>query len=473
MTAGGAQMGGLGLPASAMAEDSSVRSRTPEHERIRRSRHSRGSIFLHWLTAAAFAFQLGLGWRMDAAPGPQTFAVYQLHKSIGVTILLLTLARIGWRLGHPVPPFSAGLKRWERAFARIVHLSFYLVLLLMPLSGWLIVSTSRTRIPTILFGTVPWPHLPIPQGSAAAFNTLAGGVHSTLAVMVLVLIGLHILGALKHQFLDRDDEFGLMIPASSRALPALGVAAVVALLALMVSGRVLHLAPIARVDAPASIAARTSGPVAAARPDVAPFTEAVEQAAAPPDKVADANLVTPALAAEQPVDPSKWRVGPRSSIGFNSAWSQGAITGNFRRFTADITFDPDQLDRSSATVTVDMSSLSAGTAEQQSALVGDDWFAIGAYPQAVFTAKRFRHRGGDRYRADGSLKLRGISRPLSLDFTLRISGDIARVSGTATIDRVAFGVGQGEWSSTADIPANVTVNIALQAIRIPQEGDKK
>lgn len=438
-----------------------------------RSRYSRGSILLHWLTAAAFAVQLGLGWRMDAAPGPQTFAVFQLHKSIGITILLLTLVRIGWRLAHPVPAYSAGLKRWERALARIVHVSFYLALLLMPLSGWLIVSTSRTRIPTILFGTIPWPHLPVPQGSAAVVNSLADNVHSTLAVLVLVLIGLHILGALKHQFLDRDDELGRMIPANRRALPALGIAAVAALFALMFLGRTLHLSPIARANAPASVRAPKIGSVAAVKPDVPLVHETVDQAATPPDECPEANLAAPAPADEQPVEPSKWRVAPQSTIGFQSAWSQGAITGSFRRFTADITFDPDQLDRSAATVTVNMSSVSAGAAEQQNALVGDDWFSVGTYPRAVFTAKRFRHLGGDRYRADGSLKLRGTSRPLTISFTLRISGDVARVSGTATIDRVAFGVGQGEWSSTADIPANVTVNIALRATRTLQEGDKR
>jgi cytochrome b561/polyisoprenoid-binding protein YceI len=435
-----------------------------------RSRYSRGSIILHWLTAAAFAVQLGLGWRMDAAPGPQTFAVFQLHKSIGITILVLTLARIIWRLSHPAPPFANGLKAWERALARGVHFSFYAILLLMPLSGWLIVSTSRMHIPTVLFGVIPWPHLPVPQSGAAASNAIAGGVHSALAVLAVTLIGLHVLGALKHQFLDRDDELGRMIPVARRALPALGLTAVAAMLGLLVLGRTLHLAPIAR--APTSVAAGPVAPAAAKQSVAQAATEAVAQPEDPSTEGAEGDVIEPAPPVAQPSAPSKWRLASGSSIGFQSAWSQGPIDGSFRRFTADITFDPDKLDASSASVTVDMSSVHAGNSEQQSALPSAEWFAIGAYPEAVFIAKRFTHLGGDRYRADGTLRLRGTSRPQALTFTVKISGDSARVSGKATIDRVAFGVGQGEWSSTADIPANVTLSIALHATRIRPTGGK-
>jgi cytochrome b561/polyisoprenoid-binding protein YceI len=437
-----------------------------------RSRYSRGSIILHWLTAAAFAMQLGLGWRMDAAPGLQTFAVFQLHKSIGITILVLTLARIAWRLSHPAPPFPNGLKGGERALARAVHFSFYAILLLMPLSGWLIVSTSRTHIPTVLFGVIPWPHLPVPQSGAAASNAIAGGVHSALAVLAITLIGLHVLGALKHQFLDRDDELGRMVPVTGRALPALGLTAVAAILGLMVLGRTLHLSPIARAGASTSVAAGPIVRVAAEQSVLPAATEARSRPEDPPTQGGEGDLNEPAPLAAEPTTPSKWRLSPGSSIGFRSAWSQGPIDGNFRRFTADITFDPDKLDASSASVSVDMSSVRASNAEQESALPGAEWFAVGAYPQAVFIAKRFTHLGGDRYRADGTLRLRGTSRPQTLTFTVKISGDSARVSGEATIDRIAFGVGQGEWSSTADIPANVTLSIALQATRIRPAGDK-
>ena len=113
-------------------------------------RYSRVAMLLHWLIAACFAFQIGLGWRMDAPRGPQTFAVYQLHKSVGITILLLTLIRLAWRLTKPAPAFPSTMSPLEKRLAAIVHAGFYMLLIGLPLTGWLIVSSSKTGVPTFL-----------------------------------------------------------------------------------------------------------------------------------------------------------------------------------------------------------------------------------------------------------------------------------------------------------------------------------
>jgi len=98
-------------------------------------------------------------------------------------------------------------------------------------------------------------------------------------------------------------------------------------------------------------------------------------------------------------------------------------------------------------------------------LPGADWFSVAAHPTAAFKATRFRHLGGNRYEALGTLSLRGVSRPLKLPFTLTIAGDVATMTGTATIDRTVFGVGQGEWAATTDLPAAVSVTVAIKADR--------
>ena len=425
-------------------------------------RYSRGAMLLHWLIAACFAFQIGLGWRMDAPRGPQTFAVFQLHKSIGITILLLTLVRIGWRLSHRPPPFPSDMRPWEKTLAHIVHIAFYVFLLAMPLSGWLIVSSSKVAVPTLLFGTVPWPHIPGVAGLAApakaTANAIGSNAHGLLAYGALLLIALHVLGALKHQLIERSGELARMLPVPRRALSIAALVLVAALAGLMALGRTLPLRPIARNPAP--VAAPPAPAVPAAAPTPAPI---VAQAAEPPPAPSEP---APDVAASAKPQSADWTVrSARSSVRFHTAWSQGPIDGRFASWSAKIRFDPAALDASSVTVVIDMGSVKTGVPDTESALPGSDWFAAATHPTATYRATRFRARGGTRYEALGTLTLRGVSRPLTLPFTLTIAGDVATMAGTARIDRLIFGVGQGEWQATADLPAAVTVEVAIVADR--------
>ena len=112
-----------------------------------------------------------------------------------------------------------------------------------------------------------------------------------------------------------------------------------------------------------------------------------------------------------------------------------------------------------------MASATTNNDDTQAELPGKDWFSAATHPTATFSATRFRHVSGNRYQASGTLSLRGVSRPLSLSFTLTISGDVATMTGSATIDRTVFGVGQGEWAGTTDLPAPVSVSVAIKADR--------
>ena len=108
-------------------------------------RYSSAAIVLHWLLALALVCQLALGFMMPK--DESGFAAYQLHKSIGIAILLLTLARLAWRLvRRPPPPLERGL---GGVLATAVHWGFYAVLILGPLTGWLVVSTAPVQVPTV------------------------------------------------------------------------------------------------------------------------------------------------------------------------------------------------------------------------------------------------------------------------------------------------------------------------------------
>ncbi|MFA6113402.1 MAG: YceI family protein [Sphingomonas sp.] len=427
----------------------------------RAARYSRGAIALHWAIAACFAFQIGLGWRMDGPRGPETFAVFQLHKSVGITILLLTLIRLGWRIANPPPPFPPTMKAWEKRLAHAVHVGFYVLLLGLPLTGWLLVSASKTAIPTLLFGAIPWPHVPgvpgLAPGAKAGVEEAAEIGHHALIYISYAVLLLHVAGALKHQFLERGGDMARMIPVPPRALGAAALAAIAGIVGLTAIATLIRLTPLA---APTPVA--TGVPVAEATPAALPLPAAAPSATPTPEA-----SPTPEATAT-PVAPSRWTVRrAASSLSFNTSWSEGPVDGRFGSWDAAILFDPAALDASSVKVTIDMTSAKTGVADTEGALPDPDWFAAATHPVATFAATTFRHRSGDRYEAIGTLSLRGVSRPLTLPFTLKIDGDVATMRGSTTIDRTIFGVGQGEWKATTDLKAGVAVTVAIKADRKP------
>src|SRR5262245_39321595 len=132
-------------------------------------RYTAVAIILHWTIATAIVINFALGlWMHEAIDRPgsvaRAIASYQLHKSIGLTVLALTFVRLGWRLTHKPPPFPAAMPRWEKIVAKGTHWAFYALLIFIPLSGWLYVSTqwrhdAPLNVPTLWFGLFKVPHL--------------------------------------------------------------------------------------------------------------------------------------------------------------------------------------------------------------------------------------------------------------------------------------------------------------------------
>jgi cytochrome b561 len=179
-----------------------------------RDRYSAVSILLHWTIAALILGNVYAGWVMAHAKGLEKFQVFQLHKSIGLTVLVLSLARLGWRLINPAPPLPAHMARWEKRFAHSVQVALYLLMIGIPALGWATVSSSPLNIPTEFWGVVPWPELPLPNSKA--LSDQLGDVHIYLVVAMFGILALHVAGALKHQFLDRDQVLWRMLPIVGR-----------------------------------------------------------------------------------------------------------------------------------------------------------------------------------------------------------------------------------------------------------------
>jgi polyisoprenoid-binding protein YceI len=176
------------------------------------------------------------------------------------------------------------------------------------------------------------------------------------------------------------------------------------------------------------------------------------------------SLATAARAAPAPA----WTVDKAASaVRFGSTMNGEAFSGAFRRWNADIRFDPANLAGSSVTATVDTASAATGDADRDQALPTAAFLAAAKFPTATFTARAFKDEGAGRYLAIGQLTLRGVSKPLTLPFTLAITGAEARMKASVALNRLAFGVGQDEWKATTALPASVGVTIAIAARRKP------
>jgi cytochrome b561 len=179
------------------------------------------AIALHWAIALLIFANIALAWRFDALKeGLAWFRLIQLHKSIGITVLLLSVLRLVWRVVHPPPAYPPQMRRWERAAASTVHWGFYGLMLGLPLTGWAMVSASPTNLPTLLFRKVRWPHLgfihDLPLDQRRPLTDALAFTHEQLANLAYVLIVLHVAAALRHQFFTRDRVLWRMLP-----LPAL------------------------------------------------------------------------------------------------------------------------------------------------------------------------------------------------------------------------------------------------------------
>ncbi|MDX3909378.1 MAG: cytochrome b/b6 domain-containing protein [Sphingobium sp.] len=404
--------------------------------------YSRTAMFLHWTIAIALAFQLAVGWSLESL-GAKGFALYQLHKSVGILILTLTLLRVLTRIYKPRPLASEG--GWEGALAKAVHAGLYGFMLLAPLTGWAMVSTDKIKIPTLLFGAIPLPHLPLPQGANAFFD----GSHGLLAWIGLALFVLHVAGAVRHHLLLRDGLVWRMVPGRSRAV-------MIALIVLVPTGFVAG-----------GLLARQA--MSSAAPAKTP--EAAEPA--PPENVAVANAVVPAAenatAVENVVEvvepvgpPPVWTVQPGGRIGFSVDNGGYAVTGGFSRWTANIVMDPDHPETADIRVEIDVSSASVSDPTQNEMLPGDEFFGVAAHPRAIFTAKSPKATGPNSYTARGRLTLKGVTAPQSIRFTLKGSGLKRNVTGTAAIARKTFGVGNGE--SSTGIDSSVAVTFTFDAV---------
>ena len=166
------------------------------------------AIGLHWLIALAIIGSFALGFYMADLPiSPQKLRFYSWHKWAGVTIFLFVVLRLGWRLAHRPPELPAGMPAWQRSVAAATHVLLYLLMVAVPLSGWLMSSAKGFQ--TVWFGVLPLPDL---LTKNAELGDLLQALHRLLNYSMAAIVFAHLGAALKHHFIDRDDVLARMLP---------------------------------------------------------------------------------------------------------------------------------------------------------------------------------------------------------------------------------------------------------------------
>ena len=175
-----------------------------------RSTYSRVAIALHWAIGVLMILNILGGFFHESFGKAAVPVIMSLHKATGILVLVLTVARLLWRLTHRPPPLATTVRGWEKGLAHATHWGFYFLMFALPLTGWLMSSAGGRKYSISFYGLFDVPFLPVAQDKAMA-NMFAER-HQLFGYVVVVLIILHIAAALKHHLFDKDNTVIRMLP---------------------------------------------------------------------------------------------------------------------------------------------------------------------------------------------------------------------------------------------------------------------
>ena len=387
-------------------------------------RYTAVAIALHWAIAAAIICNLLLGWWMhDALKVADTKALaitgFQLHKSLGLTILALSLLRLIWRLTHRPPALPDTMPHWEQWAARGAHAAFYALMIGLPLSGWLMVSAQwdggkPLNVPTLWFGLFEVPHLFGLNETADAFRGAfahnAEETHEWLAKGTAALLILHVAAALKHHFVNRDSVLIGMAPKVGLVLlPLLAVAVIYGVL-------------------------RT------------PATD------------------TTAVHITQTGN-NDWQLLPETSeLAFSGTHAGVPFRGRFTRWQAELDFDPANLESSRLSAVIDTGSARDGNPLHDETLPESEWFDVANHPQARFDSTRITATG-DAYSIEGTLTIK--NRPHTAQLNAAITDTGLVIGGDFELDRDALDFGIASDPEGEYVSRRIGVHVRVEATRTP------
>jgi cytochrome b561/polyisoprenoid-binding protein YceI len=378
---------------------------------------------LHWLVAGMIVLQFVLA-KMAELASEEGSAVRELallanHKSVGITILALAIVRLFWRQMNPPPSLPATMSRWQITASHLSHWSLYALLFAMPVTGWLMSSASAYSVSWFNLFQLPDMVAPNPAAKEVFEET-----HETLAKLLVLVAAIHIGAAIKHALFDKDGVLQRMVSAVS----VVSFAVVIAIGVAWLGG-----------------AGKSSGGAAATGADQTNSTAVTESVTAE---------------SELPV----WQIDYANSyIRFVGDQAGAEFEGIWELWSANLQFSPDQLDSSVFDVTVNTTSAETQDDDRDVTLADPEWFDTMNFPEAYFRAGDFSATENG-YVADGQLIIKDVASPVQLTFTVTADSNSRVLVGTAQLDRLALGVGTGEWEDTDWVGKDVTVQVHVEAL---------
>lgn len=391
-----------------------------------------GAISFHWLIALLILLLLVMGFvmqRVPEIPNSLRFSLIQWHKTLGLLVLGLTLGRIVWRFLNK-PPKHAPMLKIELFTANTIVVLFYILTIVVPLTGWIVISASSTGIPTFFLRIqqLVWPNLPVPADHVFEQNVYK--VHMILAYSFIIFVGLHVGGAFKHVLFDHVPELSRMLPNHKLERKPSSVFSRYMTLGIIA---VFFVGGLALGQLQTYVKSKTS--------------------AASTSALATSNS---ALAASSTIQ-SNWTIDySKSALGYNMTFSGTENKGSVEKWQGAIRFDPNDLAGSIAEITLDSSSITYADAYVQGSIKDPDGLDSANFPQITVKLDKFTKKGND-FAATGTMTIKGITLPITVPFTFEKVGTVAHVKGKTKIERLSFNIGKVNDSSAQWLGSDINI----------------
>lgn len=380
---------------------------------------------LHWVVAGMVVLQFVLARLAENAAQTDStlrqLALLANHKSVGITILVLVVVRLLWRRKAPPPALPPTMDQWQVLASRISHWTLYGLLLLLPVSGWLMSSAAAYSVSW--FNLLQLPDLVAPND---ALEETLEGIHETLAITLLIVAGIHVLAAVKHAVIDKD---GVLSGMSSTLSITLGV---------LVLGAGIW-----------TLGTAGGGSPGAAQP--VPTAGGKVSGEVPIEAAGNSRL-------------PEWQIDYADSyIRFTGDQAGASFDGEWQDWSASMRFDAEQLEDSVFDVTIRTTAVETGDDDRDSTIVGTEWFDTANYPEAHYRTSSFTALGNVGFTAEGQLIVKDSTADVALEFTVQQEGERRILMGFARVERLALDLGTGEWEDTTWVSNEVTVSVRVAA----------
>jgi cytochrome b561/polyisoprenoid-binding protein YceI len=403
--------------------------------------YSRLAKFLHWLIAGLVVSQFVLAKLAEQVgardPLVQQMVLLASHKSLGMTVLMLTIVRLVWRLLNPPPKLPAGLPKWQVKVSAISHTLLYALILLIPISGWLMSSASAY--------SVSWFSLLVFPDLIDANELLVDRFHTLHIVLTKLLFGLvmvHIAAVAKHHLIDKNQVLERIGSRIGYLTFVISVSACV-----LVLGSPFALSPMETTLKYTELASKQL----AATTDKSQALIQSEQNASVKDSGEDVYL------------PS-WQIDySKSYIRFSGLQAEVPYSGEWQRWYAEIRFDSKNLDSSHFDFEIDVGSVSTNDKDRDATILGENFLDFENHSTVSFIASNFTPFAENEFSTMGLLTIKGVGRRVVFMFEVEdLEGELI-LTGKADLDRFDWNIGMGDWADTNWLGRGVKVEVIVVA----------